>query len=90
VVVSYGEARPTRAALKAMPITTPRGVIRLDQVADVNQVAGPEQVTRVDGNRSASVKGTATGSDVGAATSDLKKKLSRSPCRPARRTRSAA
>jgi HAE1 family hydrophobic/amphiphilic exporter-1 len=59
-----------------MPITTTRGVVRLDQVADVNQVAGPEKVTRVDGNRSATVSGTATGSDVGAATKQLKTKLS--------------
>ena len=75
VVVSYGSAPADPNALKAMPITTARGVVRLDQVADVSQVAGPEQVTRVDGNRSATVKGTATGSDVGAATADLKKKL---------------
>ena len=76
VVVSYGVAPADPSALKAMPITTPRGVVRLDQVADVNQVAGPEKVTRVDGNRSATVKGTATGSDVGAATAELKTKLS--------------
>ncbi|WP_433369697.1 efflux RND transporter permease subunit [Actinoplanes sp. CA-142083] len=75
VVVSYGDAPADPNALKALPVTTPKGVVRLDQVADVNQVAGPEQVTRVDGNRSASVKGTATGSDVGAATTELTKKL---------------
>jgi HAE1 family hydrophobic/amphiphilic exporter-1 len=76
VVVSYGTAPADPSALKAMPIVTPRGVVRLDQVADVNQVAGPEKVTRVDGNRSATVNGTATGSDVGAATAELKKNLS--------------
>jgi hydrophobic/amphiphilic exporter-1 (mainly G- bacteria), HAE1 family len=75
VVVAYGSAPADPNALKALPLTTARGVIRLDQVADVNQVSGPEQVTRVDGNRSASVKGTVTGSDVGASTADLKKKL---------------
>ena len=76
VVVSYGVAPADPSALKAMPITTARGVVRLDQVADVNQVAGPEKVTRVDGNRSATVKGTVTGSDVGAASTELKTKLS--------------
>ncbi|HEX5204885.1 efflux RND transporter permease subunit [Paractinoplanes rhizophilus] len=75
VVVSYGAAPADPNALKALPVTTPKGVVRLDQVADVQQVAGPEQVTRVDGNRSASVKGTATGSDLGAATAELRKKL---------------
>ncbi|GIM91470.1 efflux RND transporter permease subunit [Paractinoplanes toevensis] len=75
VVVSFGSAPADPAALKAMPLTTARGVVRLDQVATVTEVSGPEQVTRVDGNRSATVKGTATGSDVGATSADLKKKL---------------
>ena len=75
VVVSFGSAPADPAALKALPIITPRGVVRLDQVADVQEVSGPEQVTRVDGNRTVTVKGTATGSDVGAATRDLTKRL---------------
>ncbi|MGX6605700.1 efflux RND transporter permease subunit [Micromonosporaceae bacterium Da 78-11] len=75
VVISFGSAPADPNALKALPITTPRGVVRLDQVADVQQVDGPEQVTRVDGNRSATVKGTATGSDLGASTTALNKKL---------------
>jgi len=75
VVISFGSAPADPVALRALPITTPRGVVRLDQVADVNQVAGPEQVTRVDGNRSASVTGTATGSDLRATTAALTKKL---------------
>ncbi|GAA2612770.1 efflux RND transporter permease subunit [Paractinoplanes durhamensis] len=75
VVISFGNAPADEAGLKALPLTTARGPVRLDQVADVSEVSGPEQVTRVDGNRSASVTGTATGSDVGAATSELTKKL---------------
>ena len=75
VVISFGAPPTDPATLNALPITTARGVVRLDQVADVRQVDGPEQVTRVDGNRSATVKGTATGSDVGASTATLKKKL---------------
>lgn len=75
VVISFGTPPADPAALRALPITTPRGVVRLAQVADVQQVNGPEQVTRVDGNRSATVNGTATGSDVGKATKELKKKL---------------
>jgi HAE1 family hydrophobic/amphiphilic exporter-1 len=75
VVVSFGAPPTDPTALKALPITTARGVIRLDQVADVTEVGGPEQVTRIDGNRSATVTGTATGSDVGAATTALTKKL---------------
>jgi HAE1 family hydrophobic/amphiphilic exporter-1 len=76
VVIAFGTAPADPTALKALPISTPKaGVVRLDQVADINQVDGPEEVTRVDGNRSASVTGTVTGSDVGKATSALKKKL---------------
>jgi HAE1 family hydrophobic/amphiphilic exporter-1 len=75
VVISFGAAPADPAALRALPITTPRGVVRLDQVATVTQVDGPEQVTRVDGNRSATVSGTFTGSDLSAATSDLTKRL---------------
>ena len=75
VVISFGSAPADPAALRALPITTGHGVVRLDKVADVNQVAGPEQVTRVNGNRSASVTGTATGSDLRATTAALQKKL---------------
>jgi HAE1 family hydrophobic/amphiphilic exporter-1 len=75
VVISFGAAPADPATLRAMPIVTPRGVVRLDQVADVKQVAGPEQVTRIDGNRSASVKGTFTGKNLSAATKDLTKRL---------------
>ncbi|MEU4241921.1 efflux RND transporter permease subunit [Actinoplanes sp. NPDC026619] len=75
VVVSFGSAPADPAALKAMTLTTARGPVRLDQVATVSEVSGPEQVTRVDGDRSASVKGTVTGSDVGKASKDLQKKL---------------
>ncbi len=75
VVISFGSAPADPTALKALPITTARGPVRLDQVADIQQVDGPEEVTRVDGNRTATVKGTATGSDVGAASTELQTKL---------------
>jgi HAE1 family hydrophobic/amphiphilic exporter-1 len=61
--------------LRALPLTTPRGVVPLSQVAEVTEVAGPEEVTRIDGNRSATVNGTATGSNVGATTQDLTERL---------------
>ncbi|MEU6073795.1 efflux RND transporter permease subunit [Micromonospora sp. NPDC047074] len=49
--------------------------VRLDQVAEVTRSTGPLQITRIDGERSASVTGRATGSDVGAASADLQKRL---------------
>jgi HAE1 family hydrophobic/amphiphilic exporter-1 len=49
--------------------------VLLDTVADVTEVDGPEEVTRIDGNRSATVNGTATGSNVGQTTAELTKRL---------------
>jgi HAE1 family hydrophobic/amphiphilic exporter-1 len=75
VVISFGTPPADVNALRALPLTTPRGIVPLDRVATVKEVAGPEEVTRIDGNRSATVNGTATGSNVGAATKDLTTKL---------------
>jgi len=75
VVISFGAAPADPAALRAMPLTTPRGVVPLSRVADIKEVNGPEEVTRVDGDRTVTVTGTATSSDLGAATRALQKKL---------------
>ncbi|SBT50485.1 efflux RND transporter permease subunit [Micromonospora narathiwatensis] len=72
VVLSTG-ARPPLSVdeLRAMPV----GPVKLDDIADVNQVDGPQQVTRIDGERSVSVTGTVTGSNLGATTKELQKRL---------------
>jgi HAE1 family hydrophobic/amphiphilic exporter-1 len=72
-VVLRGAARPpaTVEELRALPV----GRGRLDDIADVAQVEGPQQVTRIDGARSVSVTGTATGSDLGATTRELQQRL---------------
>jgi HAE1 family hydrophobic/amphiphilic exporter-1 len=75
VVIAFGAPPANVDALRALPLTTARGPVPLAQVAEVQEVAGPEEVTRIDGNRSATVNGTATGSDVGATTQDLTKRL---------------
>jgi HAE1 family hydrophobic/amphiphilic exporter-1 len=75
VVIAFGAPPADVAALRALPLTTAGGVVPLSQVAEVEEVAGPEEVTRIDGNRSATVNGTATGSNVGATTQDLTKRL---------------
>ncbi|MFJ8581202.1 efflux RND transporter permease subunit [Micromonospora sp. NPDC093277] len=72
VVLSTGARPPLSVAeLRAMPV----GRVKLDDIADVNQVEGPQQVTRIDGERSVSVTGTVTGSDLGTTTQDLQKRL---------------
>ncbi|PWR12957.1 hydrogenase expression protein [Micromonospora acroterricola] len=62
--VSVGE-------LRALPV----GPVKLDDIADVTQGEGPQQVTRIDGERSVSVTGTATGSNLGATSQELQKRL---------------
>ncbi|MEV6596934.1 efflux RND transporter permease subunit [Actinoplanes sp. NPDC051346] len=76
VVVTLGAPPADAAALRKLPITTPAGqAVPLDTLADIKEVDGPEEVTRIDGDRSATIKGTATGSNVGATTKDLTKRL---------------
>ncbi|MEU7901755.1 efflux RND transporter permease subunit [Actinoplanes sp. NPDC049118] len=76
VVVALGAPPASVDALRKLPLTTPTGqVVLLDAVADVNEVDGPEEVTRIDGNRSATVTGTATGSNVGETTKELTERL---------------
>jgi hydrophobic/amphiphilic exporter-1 (mainly G- bacteria), HAE1 family len=75
VVISFGAPPTDLAALQALPIATPKGIVPLQKIAAINQVNGPEEVTRIDGNRSATVNGTATGSNVGATTRALTAKL---------------
>ncbi|MFI7545812.1 efflux RND transporter permease subunit [Actinoplanes sp. NPDC049599] len=76
VVVALGAPPVGADALRKLPISTPGGqVVTLDAVADVAEVDGPEEVTRIDGNRSVTVNGTATGSNVGKTTTELTKKL---------------
>ncbi|HEV7961546.1 MAG TPA: efflux RND transporter permease subunit [Actinoplanes sp.] len=75
VVVSLGTPPTSLDTLRNLPLTTAKGIVPLYRVADVNEVSGPEEVTRIDGNRSATVNGTVTGSNVGAATTSLTAKL---------------
>ncbi|MBL7255125.1 efflux RND transporter permease subunit [Paractinoplanes lichenicola] len=75
VVISFGTAPASPEALRKLPVTSARGVVPLGTLAEVKEVSGPEEVTRVDGDRTVTVTGTATGSDLGAATRELQQKL---------------
>ncbi|MFC0005974.1 efflux RND transporter permease subunit [Micromonospora siamensis] len=72
-VVLRSTATPpaTVAQLKALPV----GPVKLGAVAKVTEAEGPQQVTRIDGGRSVSVTGTATGSNLGATTRELQQRL---------------
>jgi HAE1 family hydrophobic/amphiphilic exporter-1 len=71
VVVRFGVAPATVDELRAIPIAG----VKLDDIADVTEVSGPVEVTRVDGVRAATVYGTAVSSDLGAVTDALAKRL---------------
>ncbi|MEV4497827.1 efflux RND transporter permease subunit [Micromonospora arborensis] len=72
VVLRLGAQPPmTVDELRALPV----GPVKLDDIADVTQGEGPQQVTRIDGERSVSVTGAATGSNLGATSKELQKRL---------------
>ncbi|GIJ61011.1 efflux RND transporter permease subunit [Virgisporangium aurantiacum] len=75
VVLRFGAPPASIEDLKALQIPAGGEVVRLDAVADVKEAAGPQQITRIDGERSATVSGRATGSDVGATSTELQKRL---------------
>ena len=73
VVLTFGAPAPGSVdQLKKLPIAGP---LTLDQVATVSTIDGPTQITRIDGDRSVTVSGTATGSNLGKTTADLNTKL---------------
>jgi HAE1 family hydrophobic/amphiphilic exporter-1 len=48
------------ASLSRLPIPTALGIVSLSTLATLNQVAGPQAVSRTDGDRTASITGTIT------------------------------
>ncbi|MEW2428129.1 efflux RND transporter permease subunit [Micromonospora sp. NPDC047644] len=72
VVLRLGTQPPmTVEELRALPV----GPVKLGDIAQVTQGEGPQQVTRIDGERSVSVTGAATGSNLGATSTELQKRL---------------
>ncbi|SIN17614.1 efflux RND transporter permease subunit [Micromonospora cremea] len=72
VVLRLGTRPPVSVEeLRALPV----GPVKLGDIATVTQGEGPQQVTRIDGERSVSVTGTATGSNLGATSQELQKRL---------------
>ncbi|GAA3133809.1 efflux RND transporter permease subunit [Planomonospora alba] len=75
LVLRAGDAPEDVEEVRDLQLPTATGVVKLSQVASVEKVAGPTQVTRIDGERSATVSGTASGSDLGAVTVELREEL---------------
>ncbi|RIV32678.1 efflux RND transporter permease subunit [Micromonospora radicis] len=72
VVLRLSAQPPTTVdALQALPV----GPVKLGDIAEVTETEGPQQVRRIDGERSATVTGTVTGSDLGAISTELQSRL---------------
>ncbi|WTY90830.1 efflux RND transporter permease subunit [Sphaerisporangium sp. NBC_01403] len=66
-----GNAPGDLAAIRALTLPSASGMVKLSSVAEVRQVAGPTQITRKDGDRTASVSAAATASDLGSVTAKI-------------------
>ena len=65
----------TAATLSALPIPTALGVVPLSTLATIQEVTGPQTVTRVNGDRDATITGTITGNDTRAVQTSVSSAL---------------
>ncbi|GAA4585060.1 efflux RND transporter permease subunit [Planotetraspora phitsanulokensis] len=75
IVLRVGDAPDDLDAIKAIQLPTPTGLVKLSSVAEVAKTDGPTQITRQDGDRTATVSGAADASDLGAITTKVTDKL---------------
>ncbi|SDG74198.1 hydrophobic/amphiphilic exporter-1, HAE1 family [Sinosporangium album] len=75
LVLSGGDVPESVKDVRDLQLPTASGLVRLSQVAEVEEVEGPTSVTRIDGERSALVSGRATANDLGAVTTALTAEL---------------
>ncbi|MFJ6234748.1 efflux RND transporter permease subunit [Streptomyces griseus] len=71
VVIRSATPAATMAELKALPL----GPVELGDIADVKVVPGPVSMTRIDGQRSATITAKPVGDNTGAVSTDLAKKI---------------
>ncbi|MFC4012135.1 efflux RND transporter permease subunit [Nonomuraea purpurea] len=62
-------------AIEELKLATAAGTVKLSTVAEVREVAGPTQVSRIDGERSATVSAKTQAGDLGSVTQALTTKL---------------
>ncbi|MEV0824816.1 efflux RND transporter permease subunit [Nonomuraea rubra] len=76
LVLRGADAPDDIKAIENLKLATAGGTVKLSSVAEVREVAGPTQVTRIDGERSATVSAKAEDSgNLGAVTQELTTKL---------------
>ncbi|RXR26806.1 efflux RND transporter permease subunit [Oerskovia turbata] len=71
VRVAVGQAPATVDELQALVVPTAAGVVPLTQIASVEEVEVPTSITRVNGERSATIAVTPAGQDLGTLTTVL-------------------
>jgi HAE1 family hydrophobic/amphiphilic exporter-1 len=71
VVITSAKPATTLAQLKALPL----GPVKLGDIATVQLVDGPVSMTRIDGQRAATITARPTGDNTGAVSADLTSKL---------------
>jgi HAE1 family hydrophobic/amphiphilic exporter-1 len=75
-LVLRGDDTPENVkAVENLELATAAGMVKLSTVADVEEIAGPTQITRIDGERSATVSAKADAADLGSVTQALTTKL---------------
>ncbi|MDC7339402.1 efflux RND transporter permease subunit [Streptomyces lydicus] len=75
IVIKAAHPATTEAELKDLALPTPAGQVKLGTIATVKTVAGPVQMTRIDGARSATVTAKPTGDNTGAVSAALQSKI---------------
>ncbi|MDH2430570.1 efflux RND transporter permease subunit [Sphaerisporangium sp. TRM90804] len=70
-----GGAPADLGEVRDLTLPTAAGAVKLSSVAEVRQVDGPSQITRKDGDRTASVSAAATASDLGTVTAKMTEKM---------------
>ncbi|MGP2441939.1 efflux RND transporter permease subunit [Streptomyces sp. JW3] len=71
VVITSAKPATTLAELKALPL----GPVKLGDIATVKVVDGPVSMTRIDGQRAATITARPTGDNTGAVSTDLTAKI---------------
>ncbi|MFI2363941.1 efflux RND transporter permease subunit [Promicromonospora sp. NPDC019610] len=74
-VVVAGDVPATTAEIEKIDVPTAAGVVPLSDLVTVEEVSAPASVTRVDGERSATVAVTPAGQDLGTLTTALTEEI---------------
>ncbi|GAA1262769.1 efflux RND transporter permease subunit [Sphaerisporangium rubeum] len=75
LILRTSNAPKTLTAVRNLTLAGAAGTVKLSSVAEVREADGPTQITRQDGDRTASVSAAATASDLGAVTAKITERM---------------